>query len=498
MYVMPHDWASISRFLAPIVQRIDDSSVELQALIITSNDELAAEAAAAVVKLAAGRSVGVLAATSARRASRLLKLRPAQLVAGTPETLGELIRGAAIKLESVRYVCIAWADELVGRGSMAALETLMGELPKESGRTIVTAEVNPAIEEMVERYARRARRVAAPASDAAQPLDLQYVTVSAHTRLAALRRALDELDPKSALVFVRPRDGDTVVQSLLESLGYGGPESPITVGLVAAPGTDLVVLFDLPASHEELREAAGVAERRVALVQPAQISSLRALTHGGALKPLTLPESAARAREHDARLVAEVRGLLEKGEFGRELLALEPLLDRYDGIEIAAAVIQLLERERAARTEAATTATRATASPSAAPSRGERSNEPMTRLYVNVGSRDNVRPGDLVGAIANEGGVTSADVGKIDVRESHSVVEVSSSVASAVIERVTGTPIRGRRAVLRVDEGRREAPGGDRGGPRRPREGGRPPREGSRPPRDSRGPRPPRDRGDRA
>jgi len=228
------------------------------------------------------------------------------------------------------------------------------------------------------------------------------------------------------------------------------------------------------------------------------------LTHGGALKPLTLPESASRARDRDARLVSEVRALLEKGEYGRELLALDPLLDRYDGIEIAAAVIQLLERERAARAEAAAAAPRASASSTAASSR-ERSNEAMTRLFINVGSRDNVRPGDLVGAIANEGGITSADVGKIDVRESHSVVEVSSSVASAVIERVTGTPIRGRRAVVRLDEGRREAPGGDRGGPRRPREGGRPPREGSRPPRDgsrpprdSRGPRPPRDHRDRA
>jgi ATP-dependent RNA helicase DeaD len=503
---MPHDWASIARFLAPIVQKIDDSSKELQALVITSNDELAAEVSAAAVKLA-GRSIGVLAATSAKRAGRLLKLRPSQLVAGTPETLGELIRAAAIKLESVRFVCIAWADELVGRGSLAALETLMSELPKEGARTIVTSEMNPSMEEMIERYARRARRVATPVPDGAQPTDVQYLAVSAHTRLASLRRVLDELDPKTALVFVRPREGDTVIQSLLESLGYGGPDSPITVGLVATPGTDLVVLFDLPASHEELREAAGAAARTIALVQPAQIASLRALTLSGALKPMTLPDSASRARDRDARLLGEVRALLDKGEFGRELLALEPLLDRYDGIEIAAAAIQLLERERAARVEAAAAAPRASAS--SAPSR-ERSNEPMIRLFVNVGSRDEVRPGDIVGAFTNEGGITSGEVGKIDVRESHSVVEVASSVVDGVIERVTGTAIRGRRAIVRRDEGRREGAGGgdrgDRGGPpRRPREGGRPPRDGgarpprdrSGPPRDSRGSRPPRGR-DRA
>src|SRR5262249_48639941 len=143
------------------------------------------------------------------------------------------------------------------------------------------------------------------------------------------------------------------------------------------------------------------------------------------------------------------------------------------GVEIAAAALQLLEKERTAKPKAAS-APAAHAPRERERDRGrdrgrdrerDRESGPMTPLFVNVGSRDNVRPGDLVGAIANEGGVTSADVGKIDVRESHSVVEVSSSVADTVIERVTGTPIRGRRAVVRRDEGRR-AP--ERGGDERP------------------------------
>ena len=133
----------------------------------------------------------------------------------------------------------------------------------------------------------------------------------------------------------------------------------------------------------------------------------------------------------------------------------------------------------------------------------------MVRLFVNVGARDSARPGDLVGAITNQGGITSDDVGKVEVRESHSIVEVSPGVADGVIERVTGTTIRGRRAVVRRDEQRaprdadrgpraadRGARGGDRGergaasGPRRypPKSGGAgrgsrertPPRRGDR------------------
>ena len=102
----------------------------------------------------------VVAATSATRAGRLLKLRPAQIVVGTAGTIVELMRAASLKLESVRQLSIAWVDELLTRGEGASLETVMAEVPKDAGRTVVTGEASPAVEELLERYARRARRVA--------------------------------------------------------------------------------------------------------------------------------------------------------------------------------------------------------------------------------------------------------------------------------------------------------------------------------------------------
>jgi ATP-dependent RNA helicase DeaD len=251
--------------------------------------------------------------------------------------------------------------------------------------------------------------------------------------------------------------------------------------MAASPGTDLVVLFDLPASREELREAAAGATRRIALIQPRQLASLRALAAGGSVTPFTLSESGRSARAYDARVRAELRAALQGGRFGRELVALEPLLDDFDGIEIAAAALQLLERERAA---AQTTVARA---PVHDRSHERESPGAMAKLFVSVGARDHVRPGDLVGAIANQGGITSAEVGRIDVRESHSIVEVASQVADTVIERVTGVVIRGRRAVVRRDEPREGREG---------REGGRGRPEGGRS-RDSGDRRPPRDAGRR-
>jgi ATP-dependent RNA helicase DeaD len=279
---------------------------------------------------------------------------------------------------------------------------------------------------------------------------------------------------------------------MLDSLGYRGRDAGIRTGMAAPPGTELVVLFDLPASREELREAASGAERRIALVQPRQLASLRLLAAGGGIKPLTLGEPAARARGRDESLRAELRRVLAGGQYGRELLALEGLLDEFDGAEIAAAAVQLLERERAARAAAKE-------APSPADSR-DRAESGMTRLFMTIGSRDNARPGDIVGAVANTAGISSAQIGKIDLRESHATIEVASDVADAVIERVTGTSIKGRRVVIRREkhdgggsgERERREPRGDRrparGERREPRGERREPRGERREPRGERRP----------
>ena len=463
LYVMPHDWASIAQFLEPLVERIDAGAPDVQLLVVAPDSDVAAAIGAAAVKVIGERDLQIVAATSSARAARLLKIRPAQIVTGTPSTIVELLRSAAIKLDTVRAVCIAWADELLTRGDAPALETLMTEVPKDSARTVVTSELSAAVEEIVERYARRARKVITAANETDAPVAVEYVTVSQASRVATLRRVLDAVDPASALVFAREGSTRAEVSDLLRSIGYGS-DGEVKVGLVAPPSPALVVLFDLPASRQELREASGGAARTIALVQPRQISSLRALAAGGLVKPFTLPESGQLARDADVRTRVELRAILSEGHVGRELLALEPLLGDYDGIEIAAAVLQLLERERQARQALAN------AAPAVA-----RGSAPMVKLFVSVGARDNARASDLVGAIANQGGVSSAELGKVDVRESHSIVEVAPNVADTIIERVTGTTIKGRRAIVRRDEGVESR-------------GGRPPR-GDRPDRGERGER---------
>jgi len=105
----------------------------------------------------------------------------------------------------------------------------------------------------------------------------------------------------------------------------------------------------MPPSRQQLTAvAATVPVSIIALVQPRDVERLRRMA-GGEVRPLTISTAGKTARDRERNLQRELSAVLEAGVPAREILAIEPLLDRHDGIEIAAAALRLLERERAIR-----------------------------------------------------------------------------------------------------------------------------------------------------
>jgi ATP-dependent RNA helicase DeaD len=82
--------------------------------------------------------------------------------------------------------------------------------------------------------------------------------------------------------------------------------------------------------------------------------------------------------------------------------------------------------------------------PQAPMSNGRRASGPWVRLYVGGGRRAGMRPGDLVGAIANEAGVPGSAIGAIQIADSFSLVDVADTAADRVVAALRGATIRGR------------------------------------------------------
>ena len=484
VHVMSWDWGAAERVLTTLVDRIDPARAEPQLLVVTADAENAASAAETIVRVAGDRAIRVVAATASPRAARLLKSAPAHVVTGAPGELVALLQSSALKPESVRGVVFAWLDPILETPDAQPLETLLNELPKEGARVVLATETTPAIEALIERYARRARRAAESTTAAeATPLSAEYVATTEPSRLVTLRRLLDALDLPRAVLYARSETVRVQAAAIARSLGYPGDAVRIA-SEADASGTDPLVLVELPASREEMRTLAGSAGRRIyALAQPSQLGSLRALLGGGGgsgtLAPIALLDAAERARGRDAALRASLRDILVSGDVRREVLALEPLLSEFDGIEIAAAALRMLEQQRPVRS--ATTAAHA---------------PPMQRLFVNLGEKDGVRAQELVTAVTTEAGIPGSQIGKVEVRDNHSLVEVAASVAALVADKLSGSVVRGRKVQARVDAPRDDRDArGPRSGP--PAHGADRPRSFDRGDRPPRGDRPERDRTDR-
>jgi ATP-dependent RNA helicase DeaD len=492
VYTLPYATESIAEFLTSALGRVDASAGGTQSIVITRDAETALAVSETVLRLLGPTGIEVVPITSASRAGRLFKSRPVLAVAGTALELGALVRASLLKLDAVKTVVIAWADDILEEGpdAVAALEGLLGEVG-EANRIIVARKITPAVENLIERYARRARRVGVVDSEVPQlpenyelPI-IRHVTVGPSARPSALRRLLDDLDPPSALIVAREQNVFDEARRTLRTLGYPEDDANFRV-----TNTDFqtpahaVIFYQPPLTPAELqRVAQSKPVEIIVLARPGELPWLRELA-GGRLTPLNLTGPERRAHDREEMVRQELRAVLSAGVPPRETIALEPLLEQFDATEVAAAALHLLERERAQRRKAAEHAPPvARARPSDGEARGgSGAASGMTRLFMTVGTRDGVKVGDLMGAIAGEGGIPGDHVGKIDLRESHALVEVAAADAPSVIERVNGKMIRGRKVVVRGERDRedRERSAGPRG--ERPDRGprDRAPREGAR------------------
>ena len=75
---------------------------------------------------------------------------------------------------------------------------------------------------------------------------------------------------------------------------------------------------------------------------------------------------------------------------------------------------------------------------------------PMITLCIQGGKKDKLRPGDLLGALTGDGGLTFEQVGKINITEFRTYVALDRQIATQVFARLSDTPIKGRRFRMRL------------------------------------------------
>jgi ATP-dependent RNA helicase DeaD len=474
----PPTVAAMVSLVQPALDRLTAGEQGVHLLVLVPDADTALAVAQAV--LPAGNAAPVLIpVTSSARGARLMASAPSALI-GAPADLAALLPSGLLKLDQVSQLLVLQADLLLALADEAAITPLMMELPKDGARTVTMAFETEAVTAFAKAYMKRPRRVGDDVvADGSAPINLHYVLVSASTRSSALRRVLDAVNAPSTIVVAPDTEQLTEADAALRALGYDAAQSDVKATSDAVTThSALRVLFDVPSTRAALDAAMGGAPAQtIALVTPRQVAHLRSLLTGGSLTMFLLPDTMAHAIGRDGVRMGELRKILADGVSARELAALEPLLDDHDALEIAAAALRLLERERETakalrvgvttaqpkevkRALAATAAEQAPIvpieslapdAPAAAAPRNDGPPPEFSVIWLNIGNDDGATASSFVGAITGETGLDRSVVGSIDLRDSHTLVEVSGAHAEQIVAAMNASTMRNRQVIARID-----------------------------------------------
>lgn len=443
------------------------------------------------------------------RQIRSLK-RGTHVVVATPGRALDHINRGTLKLDAVKAVVLDEADEMLDLGFADELDAIFEALPEGVQTALFSATLPPRIAKIADEHLKNPVRIAiakeeTPEGEAPRVPQIAYI-VGRNYRTAALGRILDLEDPELAIIFARTRNEVDELTEALRVRGYsvealhGGLDQPtrdrvmrnarsgkidaIVATDVAARGIDLenlthVINFGIPASYETYVHRIGRTGRAgrtgtaITILEPREHRHIRALERGtrSKIEIRTVPS----ATDVQAKRLEVTRGaiaeILAQGGLERYNVIVEALCEEHDPIEVAAAAVRLAlesegtndddmeipafgdRRDRRERSERPERPRR---------ERGE-PEEGMTRLFIGAGRMSGVRPGDIVGAIANEANVSSRQIGAIDISDRFTLAEVDSAVAQQVIDALQGVRFKGRPITVKLDQGAPREERSDRG-----------------------------------
>ena len=490
-------------FALPALSRLDPARREVQVLVVVPTRELAIQVAEAFQKYAAHlrgfHVVPVYGGQSYEPQLAALR-RGASVVVGTPGRLIDHLGRGTLQLAGVRTVILDEADEMLQMGFVDAIEEILGQAPPERQVVLFSATMPAPIRRIARKHLREPREITIRAKPGTAAKTRQrYWLVDGLHKLDALTRIL-EVEPFDAmLVFARTKLATTELAEKLEARGFAaaalngdmvqaqrertiaqlkaGKIDILVATDVAARGIDVerighVVNFDLPYDVESYVHRigrtgrAGRSGEAILFVAPRERNMLRLIEQHTRqpLEPLRLPTLGDVNAKRVAKFKARILDALGRGDATPYRGIIDELVRESgaDAADLAAALASLVQGRtplllakpavEPAREPAATPAgakpRRAQADEEARRPRGPRHEE--QQLYrLAVGRSHGIQVGNIVGAIANVGGIHGSDINGVDIQREETFVRLPAGLAPETLGRIAEVKIRGRLLAIR-------------------------------------------------
>ncbi|MDV8000572.1 DEAD/DEAH box helicase [Rhodococcus sp. IEGM 1408] len=534
-------------FALPILSLIDPSVKSPQALILAPTRELALQVAEACITYSANMpQVNVLPIYGGQAYGIQLAglRRGAQIIVGTPGRVIDHLKKGTLDLSGLRHLVLDEADEMLAMGFQEDVERILSDTPKTTQVALFSATMPSAIRRISQKYLTDPLEVKVASKTATAPtIQQRYVLVNHRDKLDALTRIFEVESFDAMILFVRTKSATEELAEKLRARGFSaapingdipqnlrertiealkdGRTDILVATDVAARGLDVprishVVNYDIPHDTESYVHRIGRTgragrsgqallfvtprERRMlsqierATRQPLteiqlpsvdDVNEMRMAKFGQSItQSLDNPHLALfrrlvgeYANEHSVSMEDIAAALATQSRNSDEFLMREPERSvqrpterRDDRRDDRREPRRDDRRERPARD-------------SSAGPRPSRAGKDMSEYRIAVGKKNNVKPGSIMGALANEAGLSGGDIGRISIRFDHSIVELPANLSHDQIESMRGIRVAGAEIDIRPDSG---APAGrpssfrDERGAGRPRGGDRGDRGGDR------------------
>ncbi len=483
-------------FALPIIENLNPNVRLPQALVLTPTRELAVQVAEAFHSYSKYYRVSVLPVYGGQPIERQLRAldRGVQVVVGTPGRLHDHIRRKTLNLSQIRTVILDEADEMLDMGFKEDIEAVLKEVPTERQTALFSATMPRAIVELARRSMRNPHRITVEGEQMTVPQIRQiYYEVGRRDKFEVLARILDYERPSSAIIFCRTkREVDALGERLMaraypaETLHgdlsqaqrdrvmgrFRSEQVELLIATdVAARGLDIehvshVINYDIPLDPESYVHRIGRTGRAgrtgcaITLVTPREQRLWQMIQRAtnASIQRIRLPTIAdvlGRRREVFKEML---RDTISQGDLEPYAIMAEGMSEEYSPTELAAAAFKLLlgtppdeTEDKLAEAEEGTEASKKRSK-----KRREREGSPlrpdrgMTRLYLSVGREDGVRPGDIVGAIANEADIPGRSIGAIELYDGFSLVDVPSNQAQHILQALKKTTIRNHKVTASI------------------------------------------------
>jgi ATP-dependent RNA helicase DeaD len=469
-------------FALPILDKLDMSQKTVQALVLTPTRELGIQVAESFH--AYGKHVGsvrtlpVYGGQSIQTQITRLK-SGVHIVVGTPGRIMDHLRRGTLNFDSLKMVVLDEADEMLRMGFIEDVEWILSQAPQSLQTALFSATMPTEIRRIADRYLQNPATVEIEHKTLTVPTTEQrYLLIAEAQKVDALTQVLEtQVEPgAAALIFARTKIGAADLAEKLQARGCeaeamhgdmnqvqrenvirrlrSGDLEVVVATDVAARGLDverigLVVNYDPPQDTESYVHRigrtgrAGREGKSLIFVTPRQRRMLRDIERftGQRIDPVKLPTQG----EITARRIALFKDRIletldaENLELYLNLVAELSVESGRDMTEIAAAAARM------ARGDKPIEVTMEPLNPEVV-----LTEQGMVRLVIDAGKASGVRPGDIVGAIANEAGVPGNAIGAIDIYDRFSFVDVRSGYLDQILKRMSGSVIRSRDARIRI------------------------------------------------